>query len=87
MQAVVEPAKPQWHAIRPHVAGWFHLALLIVYLIEVARRHRDMESWLAHHGFSGPLVKWLVLGAPLLLYGLIYLSRHRQDTHDSAIGS
>ena len=87
MQSVAGPAKPRWYAIRSHVAGWLHLALLIVYLLEVARRHREVESWLADHGFSGPLIKWVVLSAPVALYGLIYWSRHRQDAHDSAIGS
>ena len=87
MQSVVEPAKSRWYAIRPHVAGWVHLALLMVYLLEVARHHREVEPWLADHGLSGPLIKWVVLSAPLVLYGLIYWFRHRQDTHDSAIGS
>jgi len=87
VQAAIEPAKLRWYAIRQHMAAWFHLALLIVYLVEVARRHRDAEAWLASHGVSAPLLQWLVLGAPLLLYGLIYWSRHRKDTHDSAIGS
>ena len=82
MQSVVEP-KPRWYAIRPHVAGWIHLALLIIYVVEVARRYRDFELWLAGFGITDSRAVWLLVVVPVLLYGAIYWSRRRRETHQS----
>ena len=66
------------------MAHWFHLALLIIYVIEIARRHRDFESWLSRLGFSEPLAVWMLIAVPVLLYGTIYWSRRRRETQQSS---
>ena len=83
MQPVDAVPKRRWYRIRPHVANWFHLAFLIIYVVEVARRHGDFESWLAGFGLSDPLWVWLLMIAPVLLSGVIYWSRRRRETHQS----
>jgi hypothetical protein len=75
--------KRRWYSIRPLVAQWFHLAFLIIYVVEVAVRHRDFETWLARLGFSDRRAIWLLVAVPVLLYGAIYWSRRRRETHQS----